>query len=69
MVFVYIAQIRGKLNYLVVENLNLLNKMHEGLVVVSESDMSINFASQPAVRLLKKLPAKSLTDRKMDDQP
>ena len=34
--------------------------MNEGLVVVSESDMSIKFASLPAVCLLKQLPDKSI---------
>ena len=53
MLTTYIAQIRGKISYLVVENLKLLNKMHEGLVVVSETDMSLKFASLPAIRILK----------------
>jgi len=52
MVVTYIAQIRGKMSQLLNENLNLLNKMHEGIVVVSEKDRSLQFASLPAVRLL-----------------
>ena len=55
MIITYIVRIRGKMAYLVIENLNLLNKMHEGLVMVSEneSEKKLEFASIPAVRLLK----------------
>ena len=45
MVVTYIAQIRGKMSQLLIENLNLLNKMHEGIIVVSEKDQSLKFAS------------------------
>lgn len=41
MVVTYIAQIRGKMSQLLIENLNLLNKMHEGIIVVSEKDQSL----------------------------
>ena len=41
MVVNYIAQLKGKMNKLIVENLNLLDKMHEGLIVISESDQSL----------------------------
>ena len=58
MTVTYIAQIRGKLTQLVKENLDLLDKMHEGLIVILEKDKSLQFASQPAVRLLKSLPFK-----------
>ena len=37
----YIASIRGKLRKLMHENLSLLNKMHEGLVVLRQDDFSI----------------------------
>lgn len=57
MLLAYIARIRGKLSYLVIENMNLLNKMSEGLIVLSESDLSLRFASLPAVRLMKQLPS------------
>ena len=53
MLLAYVARIRGKLSYLVIENMNLLNKMHEGLIVLSESDLNLQFASLPAVRLIK----------------
>ena len=35
------------------ENLNLFDKMHEGLIVLSEKERSLQFASQPAIRLVK----------------
>ena len=41
MVVTYIAQIRGKMSQLLIENLSLLNKMHEGIIVVSEKDQSL----------------------------
>ena len=53
MVLTYIAQINGKIFKLLAENLNLLDKMHEGLIVISKKDKSLQFASRPAVALLK----------------
>ena len=54
MTVTHVAQIRGRIAYLVVENSNLLDKMHEGLIVVSsQADLSLKFSSLPAVRLLK----------------
>lgn len=38
---------------LIEENLNLLDNMNEGLIVVSEKDRTLQFASKPAVCLLK----------------
>ena len=40
------------MNFLIVENIHLLNRMHEGLVVVDEEDMDLKFATIPAVTLL-----------------
>ena len=37
---------------LTIENLNLLNKMHEGLIVVSKKDRTLKFASRPAIHYL-----------------
>ena len=53
MLITYIAQIRSKMSQLMAENLNLLNRMHEGLVIVSENDLKLTFASKPAIELLK----------------
>lgn len=53
MVLTYIAQINGKIIKLVAENQNLLDRMHEGLIVISQKDKSLKFASKPAVALLK----------------
>ena len=52
----YIVQIRSKLSQLIYENLNLLDKMHEGLIVLSRSDIELKLASRPAVRLINQLP-------------
>ena len=41
----YIARIRFRLTRLMQENLNLLDKMHEGLIVVAEDDFCLEFAS------------------------
>lgn len=41
MVVTYIAQIKGQMSQLMKENLNLLNKMNEGLIVVKEKDRSL----------------------------
>ena len=49
----YVVRIRGMLGHLVIENLNLLNKMHEGLILIDETDMNLKFASMPAINLLK----------------
>ena len=54
-IITYIVRIHGKMAYLILENLNLLNKMHEGLIVVEEdnTDLELKIASLPAIRLLK----------------
>ena len=51
--FMYIVQTRSKLSHLIKENLNLLDKMHEGLIVLSSGDMEFKLASRPAVRLIQ----------------
>ena len=53
---VYIAQIRGKLVQLLNENIKLLDRMHEGLMVISEKDLCLQFANRPAIAVLKQLP-------------
>jgi len=52
----YIAKIRAKMTKFMYENLNLLDKMHEGVIVISEKERILQFASMPAIRLLKQLP-------------
>ena len=49
MMITYIVRIRSRMSYLVVENINLLNKMNEGLVVIDNNDRSLKFANIPAV--------------------
>lgn len=48
----YVVQIRSKLSQLIYENLNLLDKMHEGLIVLNPGEMELKLASRPAVRLI-----------------
>lgn len=36
------------------ENVKLLDKMHEGLVVLQKEDLGLQFASEPAISLMKK---------------
>ena len=56
-IITYIVRIHGKMAYLILENLNLRKKMHEGLIVVEEdnTDLELKIASLPAIRLLKKM--------------
>ena len=53
MLLTYIVQLKGKINKLMIENFNLFDKMNEGLVIISEEDKSLKFASKPAISLLK----------------
>jgi len=50
---VYMAQLRAKLATLMKEKVNLFDKMHEGIIVVDKADLSLKFASKPAVGLVK----------------
>ena len=43
------------------ENLNLLNKMHEGLIVLSEKDNSLQVVNKPALSLLNDIPKVDLS--------
>lgn len=54
MLITYIASLKGRIMHLMAENLNLLDKMHEGLIVVSKDDLGLQFASAPAISLIKK---------------
>ena len=38
-----------------IENMKLIDKMHEGIIVVSEKDHDIKFANKPAISLLKQV--------------
>ena len=53
MLLTYISKIRYKLNRLMVDNLKLLDQMHEGLIVLTQRDRVLQFASKPAINLLK----------------
>jgi len=66
MLITYVVRIRGKMGYLFFENINLLNKMNEGLIVVDESDRSLKFANIPAVQLMKYHSATEKQDNEPD---
>lgn len=51
--FLYIAELHGKLHQLILENIRLLNGMHEGLLILSKTDQSILFVNRPVQKLLK----------------
>ena len=56
MAITYVAQIKGKMSVLMVENLNLLDRMDEGLIVLSTDSSSgnsrnVEFTSEPAINL------------------
>lgn len=53
MLITFIAQIKSIMNNYIKENLNLLNRMHEGIIVLAEEDRHVEFASGPAIELLK----------------
>ena len=44
---------RARLRHLMQENKNLLDKMHEGIIIVSETDRSFQFASKPASKMIQ----------------
>ena len=52
----YMTSIHAKVNQLMRENNNLLNKMNEGLLVVSEKYDKLQFANRPAKLILQKCP-------------
>lgn len=59
MLITYIAQIRSIMNNYIKENFNLLNRMHEGIIVLTEEDMKVKFANKPAIELLQDNKAKN----------
>ena len=56
MVGAYIAQLRVKVSKITLENLGLLDRMYEGLLVLNESDRRPEFASKPVIKILKSVP-------------
>ena len=53
MTITYSMQNTDKLRQYKFENLGLLDDLEEGVIVVSETDLRLCFASQPAIRLLE----------------
>ena len=52
----YVAQLRGQMSKIIGENLGLLNRMYEGLLVLRKEDHQLEFASKPAIKILKSKP-------------
>ena len=49
----YVAVLRGNLANLMSENIKLLDKMNEGIIVLSPLQLKPVFASKPAIKILK----------------
>ena len=50
--FLYVRDLHGKMGKLIVENIKLLNRMHEGILIISKKDNSVVFANKPASEFL-----------------
>ena len=56
MLFTYVLMLRVKMSRVMSEHLNLFDGMHEGLIVLAQTDLNILFASKPAIHMLKQIP-------------
>ena len=65
-VITYIAMIKARLSELILENLGLLDGMHEGIIVISGKDESIEFANAPAVDLIAPTRTEETVDQQKD---
>ena len=52
MVLTYIARLQRGIAQLIKENLKLLDKMHEGVIIVTKHQLKPMFSNQPAIALL-----------------
>ena len=52
MLITYVTTIRSRLTRLIAENLKLLDKMHEGLILIQQDDFEVQFASEPAASII-----------------
>ena len=52
-VVTYVAVLRGNLANLMSENIKLLDRMSEGILVLSPLKLKPVFASKPAIKILK----------------
>ena len=50
----YISRIESKLKRLMLQNLGLLDGMHEGIIVLADDDKNLEFANMPAIELINK---------------
>ena len=56
MLVTYVTMLEVKMGRVLSEHLNLFDGMHEGLIVLSQTDFNIQFASKPAIYMLKQIP-------------
>ena len=60
------------MSHLIKENVILFDRMHEGLIVISEADKRLTFASKPAIQLLQvesvNTPSKTSSNPLVGDQ-
>ena len=49
---IYISKLHNKLDTVNVENVKLLDGMHEGLLIISKKEMSTMFCNKPAQKIL-----------------
>ena len=48
----YVRDLHAKLGKLITENIKLLNRMHEGILIISKKSKSVVFANKPASEFL-----------------
>lgn len=53
LLILYISQKEDKMNQSMLQNISLLNGMHEGILILSKLKKSILFVNKPAQKLLK----------------
>ena len=54
MLLLYISQLHNRINKFSIQNIKLLDGMHEGLLILSKASRTPMFCNQPAVKVLTK---------------
>ena len=62
MLFTLVVKSIGNMSQFTDENFNLLNRIHDGVIVLGEHDNCLKFANEPAVAIFKQLPERDLFD-------
>ena len=53
MIFLFIAKLQTRLKSFNIENIELLDGMHEGLLILSKTDKKVMFCNKPSQKLLE----------------